>query len=112
MDRHDIEKSKAINIVEIIEYLPNSIVSKTISKKLTGSISISSLDSGEGITEKISPFDIVIQIVDGSAEIIIDGKANLLDTGQLIVLPANISNIIKANERFKMIVTIIKSGYE
>lgn len=112
MDRHDIEKSKAINIVEIIEYLPNSIVSKTISKKLTGSISISSLDSGEGITEKISPFDIVVQIVDGRAEIIIDGKAHLLDTGQLIVLPANISNIIKANERFKMIVTIIKSGYE
>ena len=71
-----------------------------------------SFDSGEALTEKTSPFDTFIQVIDGKAEIIIDDKSNLLDTGQSIIIPAHARNTIKANERFKMISTIIKSGYE
>jgi quercetin dioxygenase-like cupin family protein len=112
MNNIEVEKSKVFNIIEIIEYMPNSVVSKTITKKPSGNISISSFDIGEGITEKISPFDTFIHIIDGRAEIVIDGKTNILETGQLIIVPAHISNIIKANERFKMISTVIKSGYE
>lgn len=67
---------------------------------------------GEGLTEKISPFDTFAQIIDGQAEVVIDGVSKMLDTGQSIIIPAHTSNIIKANERFKMITTIIKSGYE
>jgi quercetin dioxygenase-like cupin family protein len=108
----EIEKSVALIIVEIIEYVPNSIVSKTIIKKSTGNISVMSFDTGEGLTEKTSPFDTFAQIIDGMAEIVIDGKSNMLQTGEGIVIPAHRPNIIKANERFKMILTIIKSGYE
>jgi quercetin dioxygenase-like cupin family protein len=71
-----------------------------------------SFDTGEGLTEKTSPFDTFAQIIDGRAEIVIDGKSNLLDTGQSIIIPAHAPNTIIANERFKMILTIIKSGYE
>jgi len=112
MDTVDIEKSKAFIIVEIIEYVPNSVVTKTIIKKSTGNVSAEAYDTGEGLSEKISPFDTFAQIIDGKAEIVIDGKSHFLNTGQSIIIPAHTPNIIKANERFKMISTIIKSGYE
>jgi len=106
------EKSKAFIIVETIQYMPNSVVIKSIIKKSTGNITVIAIDKGEGLTEKISPFDSFAQIIDGRAEIIIDGQSFLLETGQGIIIPANTPNILKANERFKMISTVIKSGYE
>ena len=112
METNDVEKGKVLITVEIIEYVPNSVVIKTILKKSTGNISVMSVDSGEGLTEKTTPFDTFVQIIDGQAEIVINGKSNLLVTGQSIVIPAHAPNLIKPNGRFKMIQTIIKSGYE
>jgi quercetin dioxygenase-like cupin family protein len=111
-DNIELEKSKAHIIVEIIEYMPNSVVIKTIIKKSTGNISIMSFDSGEGLTEKISPFDTFAQIIEGSAEIVIDKISHILKSGEGIIVPAHLPNFIKPNGRFKMISTIIKSGYE
>ena len=108
----ELEKSKAHIIVEIIEYMANSVVIKTIIKKSTGNISIMSFDSGEGLTEKTSPFDTFVQIIEGKAEIVIEKVTTLLESGQGIIIPAHASNFIKPNGRFKMISTIIKSGYE
>jgi len=112
MDDIELEKATAHIIVEIIEYVPHSVVIKTIIKKTTGNISAVSFDTGEALTEKIIPFDTFVQIIEGKAEIIIDGISNFLDTGESIIIPAHASNVVKANERFKMISTIIKSGYE
>lgn len=112
IDTNEAEKSKALIIVEIIEYVPNSVVIKTIIKKATGNISAVSFDSGEALTEKITPYDTFVQIIDGKAEIVIDGESHFLETGQSIIIPAHKPNIVKANVRFKMISTIIKSGYE
>ena len=111
-DTSELEKSKAHIIVEIIEYMTNSVVIKTIIKKSSGNISVMSFDSGEGLTEKTSPFDTFIQILEGKAEIVIDKVSNLLQSGQGIIIPAHTPNFIKPNGRFKMISTIIKSGYE
>jgi quercetin dioxygenase-like cupin family protein len=111
-DSPELEKSKAHIIVEIIEYLTNSVVIKTIIKKSSGNISVMSFDSGEGLTEKTSPFDTFVQIIEGKAEIVIDKESNLLESGQGIIIPAHSPNFIKPNGRFKMISTIIKSGYE
>jgi len=112
MENQGHEKSKVFIIVEIIEYISNSVVIKTIIEKTTGNVSAVSFDSGEALTEKTSRFDTFIQVIEGKAEVIIDDKSNLLDTGQSIIIPANTRNTIKANVRFKMISTIIKSGYE
>ena len=112
MENIEVENSKAFLIVEIIEYIPNAVAIKTIIKKTTGNVTAVSVDSGENITEKISPFDRFIQIIDGSAEIIINNSSQTLDTGQSIIIPANSYNTLKAIERFKMTSTIIKSGYE
>lgn len=111
MENTEQEKAKTFIIVEIIEYVPNSVVIKTIIKKTTGNVTVSSFDSGEALTERISPFDTFIQVIDGKAEIVIDDKSHHLDTGESIIIPAHSRNIFKANERFKIISTVIKSGY-
>lgn len=112
MEDIELEKSKAFIIVEIIEYVPNAVVIKTIIKKTTGNITAVSFDSGEALPERISPFDIFIQVIEGKAEMLINDSSNILDTGQSIIIPAHSHHTIKANVRFKMLSTIIKSGYE
>ena len=112
MKASDVETGRAHIIVEIIEYIPNSVVSKTILNKSTGHVSVMSFDTGEGLLEKTSPFDTFAQVIDGKAEIVIEGVSHSLNTGQGMVIPAHRSNVINANERFKMIITVIKSGYE
>ena len=108
----ELEKSVAHIIVEIIEYIPNAVVSKTIIKKITGNVTAMSFDEGEELGEKTVPFDTFIQIIDGAAEIIIGNKTHNLKLGEGIIIPAHSSHSINANQQFKMISTVIKSGYE
>lgn len=108
----EIEKSKLHIIVEIIEYVPHAVLSKTIIKKTTGNVTVTSFDTGEELAEKTSPFDTFVQIIDGVAEVVINEKDYLLRTGDGIVIPAHAPHCFNANEQFKMISTVIKSGYE
>jgi len=108
----ELAKSKAVITVELVEYLTNSIVIKTILRKSTGNVSVMSVDSGEGLTENTSPFDTYVQVIDGQAEIVIKGESHVLQVGQSIVIPAHASNQVKPNGRFKLLMTVIKSGYE
>ena len=112
MENLEFKKSQAFTVVDILEYVPNSVVVKTIVSKTTGNVSAVSFDSGQTLSEKISPFDTFIQIIDGEAEISIDNKPSTLQTGQSIIIPAHTRNTIKANVRFKMFRILIKSGYE
>ena len=112
IDQTELEKSTPHIIVEILEYVPNSILIKTIIKKTTGNITVSSLDAGEELSEKTVPFDTFIQIIDGTAEVTINNKKYKLRLGEGIIIPAHSSHCFNANEQFKMISSIIKSGYE
>lgn len=107
----DVEKGKAHIVIEIIEYVPNAIVSRTIIKKTTGNITTTSMSVGEELSEKTSPYDTYVQIIDGEAEVIIDRKVLSLKLGQGIIIPAHAKQSFNANEQFKMITTVIKSGY-
>jgi quercetin dioxygenase-like cupin family protein len=106
------EKEKIFIIVESIEYVSNSVVIKTILKKTTGNVTVSSFDTGEALGERNSAVDTFILVIDGKAEIVINDKSHQLSVGESIIIPAHSRNIIKANERFKIITTIIKSGYD
>jgi quercetin dioxygenase-like cupin family protein len=108
----ELEKSKVHIIVQIIEYVPNAVVSKTIIKKTIGNVTVTSFDAGEELAEKTSPFDNFIQIIDGTAEVIINEKKYKLKLGEGIVIPAHAPHCFNADEQFKMISTIIKSCYE
>ena len=109
---NELDKGKSHIIVEIIEYIPNSVVSKTIIKKASGNITAMSFAIGEELEEKMSPFDIYVQIIDGAAEVIVNGKTHNLTLGTGFIIPANAVHRYNANEQFKMICTVIKSGYD
>jgi quercetin dioxygenase-like cupin family protein len=112
MDSSEIEKLKAYASSEIIGYIPDEVSSKTIIKKSTGSIRVISFSPGTGLSETTSPFDIFAQIIEGRAEMVIDKTVLSLGAGQSIIIPAHKPSQIKATEHFKMILTVIKSGYE
>lgn len=112
MENTELKTSLAYQLVDVVDYVPRSIVIKSILRKKTGTVNVSSFDAGEVLAAKISPFDNMVQVIDGVAEVIIDEKSTQLETGQVIIIPAHSTNKMKANERFKMLSTIIKSGYE
>ncbi|WP_298317607.1 cupin domain-containing protein [uncultured Aquimarina sp.] len=112
MENLELEKSFTHNLVDIVDYLPGSVVMKAILKKKTGTVSVLSFDHGEELPSRILPFDNLIQVIAGVAEIIINDKLITIETGQTIIIPAHARNVVKANKRFKMLSTIIKSGYE
>ncbi len=108
----ELEKGKEHIIVEIVEYLPNAVMSKTIIKKSTGNVTAMSFSEGEELGEKTFPYDNYIQIIDGAADVTIAHKKFHLELGSGIVIPAHSLHHFNANQKFKMISTIIKSGYE
>lgn len=112
METNDIEKGKAVILVEITEYVPNAILSKTIIRKLTGNVTVTSVDAGEELYEKASPFDVFVQIIDGSAQLLLSDKQINLHLGEGVLIPAHSRHSFNASQKFKMISTIFKSGYE
>ena len=105
----NIEPSKIFVSEETVEYAEGSVVSKTIIKNPAGNVTLFAFDSGEGLSEHSSPYQALVQLLDGKAEIIIGGTPYNLQAGQSIILPANIPHSLKANEKFKMMLTMIKS---
>lgn len=109
MQTNEFEKGKKFSYNDSIEYAAAAVVSKHILKNDAGNISLFAFDKGEGLSEHTAPFDAVVQIVDGKADIIINGQSNILEAGETIVMPANIPHALQAVERFKMVLTMIKS---
>jgi quercetin dioxygenase-like cupin family protein len=105
-------KARAFTVVQVVEYVPNSVVIKTIIRKATGHVNAVAFDSGERLVQRVMPFETFIQIIEGEAEVIIDGVSHIVKTGACIIVPAHASSIIIAKERFKMLSTVIKSGYD
>jgi quercetin dioxygenase-like cupin family protein len=110
MESNEFERAKVFSFRESIDYSDGGIVSKTVIKKQTGNISLFSFDKGEALSEHTAPFDAMIQVVDGKGEVVIGGKSFILEAGQSIIMPANITHAVNAVEKFKMVLTMIKSS--
>lgn len=91
-----------------VQYSDNSIVSRQVIKEASGSISLFAFDKGQELSEHTAPFDAQVQVLEGRAEIFIAGEKNILESGNSIIMPANIPHALKAVERFKMLLTMIK----
>jgi quercetin dioxygenase-like cupin family protein len=109
MSVNEFEKARVFTFNDSVEYASGGILSKTVLKKETGNISLFSFAEGEALSEHTAPFDAMIQVVDGKGEIIIGGKSFILGAGQAIIMPADIPHAVKAVEKFKMVLTMIKS---
>lgn len=105
-----IEPSTTFLPAEKIAYADGSVVSKMIIKKPTGNVTLFAFDKGEGLAEHSSPHEALVQVLDGTAEITIGGTPHLVSRGQCIILPSDIPHALKATERFKMMLVMIKSN--
>jgi quercetin dioxygenase-like cupin family protein len=109
MENNEFETGKEFLQTEVVEYATGAVVSRTIIKKPTGTVTVFAFDKGEGLSEHTAPFDAMVQVIDGTAEIFIDRKPHMLTTGQSIIMPASIPHSLHATERFKMVLIMIKS---
>lgn len=103
-------KGKTIKIGSLAEYNSDSVVSREIIKKDIGTVTIFAFDKGQGLSEHSAPFDAMVQIVDGEAEITLAGEPHTVSKGEILIMPANVPHALQAvNGPYKMILTMIKS---
>ena len=100
---------KAANLSQLVTYQAGAVVSRTIIDKKTGTLTLFAFDAGQGLSEHTAPFDAFVQIIDGNAAITISGKGFHLKQGEMIVMPAGQPHSLKALERFKMMLVMIRS---
>ena len=101
-------KGQKFNFNESVSYAAGSVVSKILLRNEKGNVTLFAFDEGEMLSEHTAPFDAIVQVIDGKANIIIDGVENELVTGETIIMPANIPHAVVAVEKFKMLLTMIK----
>ena len=100
--------AESIRSEKLIDYASNSIVSREILKTKTGTLTLFAFDAGQGLSEHSAPFDAIVQILDGEAEIVIGGKSIITKSGETILMPSNIPHAISAHKKFKMLLTMIR----
>ncbi|EFK06946.1 cupin domain protein [delta proteobacterium NaphS2] len=103
-------KGKAFNLEEFVDYADGSVVSKTLIQKDIGNVTLFAFDSGQGLSEHTAPFDAVVYILDGEAEISIGGQPQNVFAGEMLIMPANISHALRAKKPFKMLLVMIRGS--
>jgi quercetin dioxygenase-like cupin family protein len=100
---------QALDLNNLIAYQEGSVVSKTLVDRGIGTITLFSFDAGQGLSEHTAPFDAFVQVVDGEAEITISGVARTVRAGEIIIMPADQPHALRARERFKMLLVMIRA---
>ena len=102
-------RARVVSLAGLVDYQKGAVVSREIIKKQTGTVTVFSFDKGEGLSEHTAPFDALVQVLDGEAEVTISGKPNRLVAGEMIIMPAGQPHSLKALQRFKMALVMIRS---
>jgi quercetin dioxygenase-like cupin family protein len=97
-------------LAEAVQYAPGSIVSRTLLKTDTGTLTLFAFDEGQMLSEHTAPFDAVVQVLDGTATLMIGGKTVPTRTGELVLMPANVPHAVQPAGRFKMLLTMFRTG--
>lgn len=100
---------KKVSLKNLADYQENAVVSREVIKKESGTVTVFSFDRGQGLSEHTAPYDALVCVLDGTAEVIISGKSSLVREGEAIMMPANEPHALQANERFKMMLVMIRS---
>lgn len=105
-----MNKERIVNsITDLLDYQDGSVVSKVLIKKGTGNVTLFAFDKDQGLSEHTTPYDALVQVIDGKADIVLDGKSNITSAGEIIIMPANVPHALKAIEKFKMMLIMIRS---
>ena len=109
MHASDIAGAEALPLLGLVNFQEGSVVSRVVLKREKGNVTIFAFDKGQGLSEHTSPFDALVQAVEGEAEITVAGKPIAVKTGEVVLLPAEKPHAVKATTRFKMVLTMIRS---
>lgn len=101
--------AQAIRLIDLADYQEGSVVSRTIIDKKTGTVTFFAFDEGQGLSEHTAPFDALVSLLDGEAEIVISGKPLRVKEGEMVIMPANQPHTLRAIKKFKMILIMIRS---
>lgn len=104
-----IPAGEAVDLASLVDYASGSIVSRQLAKNDAGTLTLFAFDTGQGLSEHSAPFDAVVHILDGEAELIIGGNAVVAKTGQLVIMPADVPHAVKAPQRFKMFLAMLRA---
>lgn len=104
-----MKKGSVVSATGLVDYQTGGVVSKTIVDRNAGTVTVFSFDKGEGLSEHTAPYDALVMILEGVAEVTISGGPNLLRSGEMIIMPAGEPHALKALERFKMMLTMIRT---
>ena len=107
--RLEIAEAQAFPLLGLVNYQEGSVVSRVVLKREKGNITIFAFDGGQGLSEHTSPFDALVQAIEGEAEITVAGKPIALKAGEVVLLPAEKPHAVKATTRFKMLLTMVRS---
>jgi len=102
-------ETKASRLVDLVNYQEQSVVSKTLIEKKTGTVTLFAFDQGQGLSEHTAPFDALVCMLDGEVEITISGNPVILKQGEMVIMPANKPHALKGIKKFKMMLTMIRS---
>ena len=102
-------KAEILNLAEMVSYQTGSVVSRQITKAEAGNVTLFAFDEGQELSEHTAPFDALVHVVEGDAEIIISGNSFHLKSGEAIIMPANDPHAVKATSQFKMLLTMIRT---
>ncbi len=102
-----IPEAKAIDLPGLVAYSEGAIVSRTIIENDAGTITVFAFDTGQGLSEHAAPFDALVQVLDGEGVFIIGGNLSRVGAGQIILMPANVPHAVRADVRFKMLLTML-----
>ena len=108
-ENRKIPTGKTLDLMDLVEYAPGSIVSRTIVENNAGTLTLFAFDAGQGLSEHSAPFDAVVQILDGEAELTIGGRSVHAVAGQLVIMPADVPHAVTARQRFKMLLTMLRA---
>lgn len=104
-----LPQAQAVALAEMVSYAEGSIVSRTIVENAAGTLTLFAFDTGQSLSEHVAPFDAVVQVLDGQADLTIAGKAVQVHDGQAVLMPANVPHAVKAARRFKMLLTMLRA---
>jgi quercetin dioxygenase-like cupin family protein len=103
-----LDPATPTRLAELLDYAPGAVVSRTLVKSQAGTLTVFAFDQGEELSEHTTPFDAHVQVLDGRAELVIGGESVFAQAGETVLMPARVPHAVKAVERFKMLLTLIR----
>jgi len=109
MQEKSVKKAKVMKIESLVDYQEGAVVSRTLVDKKAGTITVFAFDEGQGLSEHVAPYDALVTLLDGEAEVVISGKTLQVNAGEMVILPAHALHALKAAKKFKMLLTMIRA---